>query len=778
MVKARGALLLGALKEFRERKRVIVPPKLFDELAMERVKADDLKVLRDFHKEWRYLNHLMGILDIPDQQERQVQIQLEFIRSRLPWLLPDIDELHETVRLLFDHLSAEESATIPLDSQTAEDFLMAFVRPPATATVSDEPSGVYRRVIHSSVVLRQQYIRALDSIIEVDRIAHPTLGALGRATRESWLRSLTDASSLGESSSQSPVPSPKTDPLQTRAKAPWAGSFQLKDIKPVSRVSGLVPRGESLGTDDLSDLDDESQYDTSQYGVGSVIRLRNNTTGEVEEFEVLEAPAVFHRNNWITHAKRVKVAGERLSEEDEVALKWRVKSDGLTDSTDINVEIRFSEQVEHPHLLSGVGYKAKNRDVLVMKWINEKKREYRVEEHLGWLAKELMAYDNSDYLNEGLRLMIQVVDALEYLHREKHIILKYYITALIQNNGDVILVDFDQYYKAKAHKVPPLGRTTFAPHLYDLFVRLGDTAHQFLESELEDVKAKWRSGEIKTFGQLKSRLEELQTMLEEDEGAGVAPETSSLGTRQSQSPRGSGKSLGELQDSRLMTQDSSSTTSLRAAGEAISADEIAALATLPRNDKASLNSALASVTNKRILIDFEDLARDYYNGNFDEDRMLETVFAAQNTGEDAKVLLYNLDVTHGLGKFFERLKAKNLVTESGSLDQAIERHLSDFHGEIVHYSMEGSSFDADTLRKELMEQGFGENEVFLLVHHGRGSGTLAVGLIELEEGRLLKDQLPEYLNYDNQRRIFVVDATLTATWQELYRASLVFEKAA
>ncbi len=190
---------------------------------------------------------------------------------------------------------------------------------------------------------------------------------------------------------------------------------------------------------------------------------------------------------------------------------------------------------------------------------------------------------------------------------------------------------------------------------------------------------------------------------------------------------------------------------------------------------------LQSVENKRILIDFKDLAQ-----NFSDEQIKEVAFIAGNSNKNVQTLLYNVDVTQPLGKFFRGLRLPGLKVESSGLEIAA-KSLENFNGEVVHLSSTRHRVEMTSLRKILRNRGISLDKQFFLAYRDQKGGTLGIGLRDIQRGDLkqgvdageLKQQLPDYMD-SFQNQIFIANPSLAgmASWQTLYNDSVAFAQAA
>lgn len=175
--------------------------------------------------------------------------------------------------------------------------------------------------------------------------------------------------------------------------------------------------------------------------------------------------------------------------------------------------------------------------------------------------------------------------------------------------------------------------------------------------------------------------------------------------------------------------------------------------------------------NQRVFIDFEDLAE-----NFSDAQIKEILFMASNPRSEMRINLYNFDPTHSLGKFFQKAKLNRIAFNGGGLENAAQQ-LEAFGGTVLHLSSEKSKFNAARLKRNLARVGIPENRIASLAQRGDRSGTLGVGSKDAQNGTLFK-QLPEYLAFDSQGRIYVSDDSVSGSWQNLYDSKIAFSRSA
>ncbi len=188
--------------------------------------------------------------------------------------------------------------------------------------------------------------------------------------------------------------------------------------------------------------------------------------------------------------------------------------------------------------------------------------------------------------------------------------------------------------------------------------------------------------------------------------------------------------------------------------------------------RSEMRKAAAYGENKRVLIDFKDLA-----ANFSDEQIKEAAFMAKRSqGRDFQVLIYNLDPTDKLGKFFRSLRISNLKTDINDLNSASKR-IQGFKGEVIHLSSQNFALQREKLAGALAKAGIQESSIYSFRYQDAQSGTLGVAMKDLENG-LLKKQLPDHFSYDAHGNIILLDASLAASWQRLYDSSLVFARAA
>ncbi len=108
--------------------------------------------------------------------------------------------------------------------------------------------------------------------------------------------------------------------------------------------------------------------------------------------------------------------------------------------------------------------------------------------------------------------------------------------------------------------------------------------------------------------------------------------------------------------------------------------------------------------------------------------------------------------------------------------------LRGFQGSIVHLSGGKSELSANDLNQKLAVTGFAGEAPVLLAYRDEMSGTLGLGLEDLEilqTAERLKQPLPKnYYGRDLQGRIVVSDPSATLFWREIYEASFAFSRAA
>lgn len=194
---------------------------------------------------------------------------------------------------------------------------------------------------------------------------------------------------------------------------------------------------------------------------------------------------------------------------------------------------------------------------------------------------------------------------------------------------------------------------------------------------------------------------------------------------------------------------------------------------LPKRKK----SAFAGFENKRVLIDFEDVK------SFSDEQIKEVVSAADSGNRNVQVLIYNLDPTDPLGKFFLGRQSARFKVERLSFEEMARKYTAGFNGDIVHLSRT-ARVKADTLKRELGEvlaQRF-----YALSYQDDAAGTLGVGLRDLSDGKLRKnvqaDQLtkPSYMGLDGQGKLFIADPEQAGMqfFQSLYSRAYAFARAA
>ena len=182
------------------------------------------------------------------------------------------------------------------------------------------------------------------------------------------------------------------------------------------------------------------------------------------------------------------------------------------------------------------------------------------------------------------------------------------------------------------------------------------------------------------------------------------------------------------------------------------------------------------LSKRKIVADFRDAQK-----NLKETQILELLFFWDKGG---KVLLHHFDPTTSLGKFFrDELKRllpngniENLVLHSGDLESLAAEYFQDYEGEIFYLSSAASEARADELQKVFSSSGVSKEQVIAIAYQDETSGALGVGLKELKAG-VLKSQLPDYFSFDPKGR-FVVDSSMTLSWQERYQQQLVFVQSA
>jgi ribosomal protein S18 acetylase RimI-like enzyme len=194
--------------------------------------------------------------------------------------------------------------------------------------------------------------------------------------------------------------------------------------------------------------------------------------------------------------------------------------------------------------------------------------------------------------------------------------------------------------------------------------------------------------------------------------------------------------------------------------------------------KGKVRSELRAVSSgrifesKRIFVDFNDLA-----ANFSDEQITEVLYTAERPHRNTKVIIYNLDITHPVGRFLRGLKLENLETSDKTLPEASAMYVQNFQGDIVHLSSESALLGAAKLKRDLAKNGILSDAVYSLSYKAAASGTLGVGLKDLQDGRL-KKQLPDYMAYDAQGRIYLSDPSVAGIWQGIYESALAFSRAA
>lgn len=190
------------------------------------------------------------------------------------------------------------------------------------------------------------------------------------------------------------------------------------------------------------------------------------------------------------------------------------------------------------------------------------------------------------------------------------------------------------------------------------------------------------------------------------------------------------------------------------------------------------------ITKAKVLIDFKDLS-----ANFSAGQIKEVLFIAgkdNKNGGIVTVLLYNVDFSDPLGKFFRTLKLPNLQLESSSLGIA-SKALKNFNGEVVHLFSEKHHGEMTTLSEILGKSGIGLDRQYLLAYRNQEGGTLGIGLRDIRSGDLkwrvdagtLAQQLPDYMD-SAEGMVFVISPELAGMgeWQALYESSIAFSRAA
>ena len=96
---------------------------------------------------------------------------------------------------------------------------------------------------------------------------------------------------------------------------------------------------------------------------------------------------------------------------------------------------------------------------------------------------------------------------------------------------------------------------------------------------------------------------------------------------------------------------------------------------------------------------------------------------------------------------------------------------------MIAFLDKSSSSETAALRSELRKIGIGENRTYVFADDAERSGTVGAGLKGIEFYRLNK-QPPDYMAFDNQRRLYITDYSVTAPWRDLYDKNIVFARAA
>jgi hypothetical protein len=180
--------------------------------------------------------------------------------------------------------------------------------------------------------------------------------------------------------------------------------------------------------------------------------------------------------------------------------------------------------------------------------------------------------------------------------------------------------------------------------------------------------------------------------------------------------------------------------------------------------------------NKRIFIDFRDIQS--------EAQIKEIVYTAQQPHRNVKILIHHWDPNAEFGKFFEALQSEKLIVKSGSAVELARRYLRDFKGDIVVLAGSQTLQDAEFLKRQL-EEISGAKQPFMLSYNQEESGVLGVGLRDLENGTLRRENngvrlvKPAYMELQNGilRVTNAAEAGL-GFWQQAYDRALAFARAA
>lgn len=195
----------------------------------------------------------------------------------------------------------------------------------------------------------------------------------------------------------------------------------------------------------------------------------------------------------------------------------------------------------------------------------------------------------------------------------------------------------------------------------------------------------------------------------------------------------------------------------------------------------------AAFQNKRVLVDFNDLDR-----NFSADELKELIFLGANGGENFQIMIYGVNITEGLGKFLESKGLGKLAPKirpfQTPLADVAARHLKGFDGEVIHLSSGAEMSAKAAVEAILRKNGIsGERQFFVLYQNAGSGGTLAVALKDLESGALrqsmeggrLKQQLPDYME-SRGGMIFVANPALAglSRWQGAFAAAVALARSA
>jgi|GEM_PF-5230479 len=179
-----------------------------------------------------------------------------------------------------------------------------------------------------------------------------------------------------------------------------------------------------------------------------------------------------------------------------------------------------------------------------------------------------------------------------------------------------------------------------------------------------------------------------------------------------------------------------------------------------------------SIDKEMILINFQDAVE-----NFSEDQWREILFFIRNQNPAQFIGVYEFDEEHPLAALFTTRRSKNIKVVSGPQDKLLKGIQDKQHMNFIFLTSRALAKKSSQFRSSLIRDA-DPGRVYVLAYPDETSGALGAGRAGLQYFRLHK-QLPEWMAVDPfEGWYYVLDSSVTESWNRLYAESVSFASSA